>query len=154
MGAFSNALECIMHPLEELEFSSRVAKRAQYEALEFTVTNEGVRVRNGSHANPENHEYLVRVVDGLPVQCACPADHNYEGACKHRVAVAIRRPVLEAARQAEKPLASDGGKIPSKACNNEQSGEAGNGEPEDCPDCIDEFPCWDCYRVGRQTLPE
>ncbi|MFB6202554.1 MAG: SWIM zinc finger family protein [Halorhabdus sp.] len=82
------------HPLARLEFSRRVAKRAQYEAFEFTVTPAGARVRNCSHANPDAHEYLVTVQDGVPIACTCPADEHYDGACKHRVAVAIREPVL------------------------------------------------------------
>src|SRR6056297_1828761 len=87
-----------MHPLERLDFPTRVAKRAQYEAFEFTVTDDGVRVRNCSHADPTDHEYTVTVEDGLPTACTCPADKRFAGACKHRVAVAIRDPVLAAAR--------------------------------------------------------
>ncbi|AZH24780.1 SWIM zinc finger family protein [Haloplanus aerogenes] len=85
------------HPLTQLDVSTRVLKRAQYEAFEFTLEPDGVRVRNGSYADPENHEYLVRVADGLPISCTCPADARFAGACKHRLAVAIRRPILTAA---------------------------------------------------------
>jgi hypothetical protein len=85
------------HPLARLEFSSRVRKRAQYEAFEFSLIPGGVRVRNGSYADPENHEYDVAIRDGVPVACTCPADAHFHGACKHRVAVAMRRAVLDAA---------------------------------------------------------
>jgi hypothetical protein len=84
------------HPLAQLSFSSRVRKRAQYEAYEFALVSDGIRVRNASYADPENHEYTVTVRDGIPVGCSCPADARFEGACKHRVAVAIRRPLLNA----------------------------------------------------------
>lgn len=84
-------------PLSELETTNRILKRAQYEAFAFTVTDDGVVVRNESHADPADHEYRVTVKEGIPVTCECPADEHYEGACKHRVAVAIREPVLQAA---------------------------------------------------------
>ena len=138
-----------MHPLQELEFSSRVAKRAQYEAFEFTLTNRGVMVRNGSHANPSEHEYVVRVVDGVPTDCECPANHSYEGACKHRVAVAIRTPVLNAAREHGERALADGGVV--------GAGGSGQGEEEvdsECEDCIGDFPCWECYRTGKKGFPE
>ncbi|MFC4451208.1 hypothetical protein [Halorussus aquaticus] len=44
-------------PLARLETTSRVRKHAQYKALEFELQNGDVRVRNGSYAHPENHEY-------------------------------------------------------------------------------------------------
>ena len=145
------------HPLTRLEFSSRVAKRAQYEAFEFTVTPAGVRVRNCSHANPEDHEYLVTITDGVPVRCQCPADEHYEGACKHRVAIAIRRPVLTAAT--DRAVLADGGEAP---VSSEQADSAGSStdrpdhasvEADDCEDCLDEFPCWECVRTGKRALP-
>ncbi|WP_436926207.1 hypothetical protein [Halosimplex amylolyticum] len=69
-----------MHPLKQLRFTTRVAKRAQYEAFEFSLSPGGATVRNGSHANPSEHEYLVSITDGVPTACACPADEHYEGA--------------------------------------------------------------------------
>ncbi|WP_368411873.1 SWIM zinc finger family protein [Haladaptatus halobius] len=76
------------HILSRLTYSTRVAKRAQYEVLEFSVKTRGVCVRNTSHANPADHEYLVTVHNGIPIACECPADDRYDGACKHRVGVA------------------------------------------------------------------
>jgi hypothetical protein len=67
-------------PVESLEFTDRVRKRAEYEAFEFTVDGSTVFVRNGSHANPDEHEYEVRVRDGVPMSCTCPADDHYEEA--------------------------------------------------------------------------
>ena len=90
-----------MHPLETLDFSTKAAKRAQYEAFEFRLLEDGVLVRNGSYADPMAHEYLVSVDDGIPRRCTCPADIHYEKACKHRVAVAIREPVLDAVESSQ-----------------------------------------------------
>lgn len=99
-----------MHPLTALDFPTRVAKRAQYEAFEFTIVRDGVQIRNCSHADPTNHEYLVTIKDRIPVHCECPADRKYDSACKHRVAVAIRSPVLDAATEHRSVSpASDGG---------------------------------------------
>lgn len=83
-------------PLSRLETTNRVLKRAQYEAFTFALADGGVLVRNESHADPDDHEYHVTVNRGVPVACECPADEHYDGACKHRVAVAIREPVLQA----------------------------------------------------------
>ncbi|WP_435159053.1 SWIM zinc finger family protein [Haladaptatus sp. DFWS20] len=93
--------------LSELTFTNRVAKRAQYEALEFSLKTRGVLVRNTSHAKPADHEYLVTVHNGIPIACECPADDRYDGACKHRVGVAIRTPLLQAAT--DHSLVADGG---------------------------------------------
>ncbi|ELY91408.1 SWIM zinc finger family protein [Natrialba taiwanensis] len=90
------------HPIERLDPPQRTLRRAQYEAFEFELVAQGVLVRNASHATPEDHEYLVTIEDGLPHSCPCPADEHHQGACKHRVAVAIRTPVLEAARNAQR----------------------------------------------------
>jgi hypothetical protein len=89
------------HPIERLEPTQRTLRRAQYEAFEFELVAQGVLVRNASHANPEDHEYLVTIEDDLPHSCPCPADEHHQGACKHRVAVVIRTSVLEAARNAQ-----------------------------------------------------
>ncbi|QLH79827.1 SWIM zinc finger family protein [Halosimplex rubrum] len=149
-----------MHPLERLAFPTRVVKRAQYEAFEFSLVDDGVLVRNESHADPSDHEYLVTVADGLPTACTCPADDHYEGACKHRVAVAIRRPLLAAATAAAdaQSVAADGGRVPSSVADTPDSPSAQD-EPaaptdETCADCIGEFPCWECVRTGRKELPD
>jgi hypothetical protein len=85
-----------IHPLATLDFPQRVRKRAEYEAFTFSLIPDGVLVRNESYADPASHEYVVQVTDGIPVACDCPADANFAGACKHRVAVAMRRPILDA----------------------------------------------------------
>ena len=138
------------NPLSKLTFSTRVAKRAQYEAFEFTLVLEGIRVRNGSHANPEEHEYLVTVTGGVPETCTCPANARFEGACKHRVAVAIRTPILQAANR---QVVADGGveRLQGRAGH---PGGTGEEEDDECEACLEEFPCWECVRTGAKELPE
>ncbi|MFC7114680.1 SWIM zinc finger family protein [Natronoarchaeum sp. GCM10025703] len=164
-------------PLSELDATSRVIKRAQYEAFEFTVEDDGVRVRNGSHANPEDHEYLVTLEGGLPTGCECLADANYESACKHRVAVAIRRPILDAA--VDRQLAADGGKPRStsepagdtpdsspprasqvstdRSQTTAEEDDTSEGDGSDtgcvCTALPDGLPCWECVRTGRREVP-
>lgn len=129
--------------LDALDVLSRVAKRAQNEAFAFDVDGPEVRVRNESHADPSAHEYIVRIENGVPASCTCPADAHYESACKHRVAVAIRKAVLTAATHA----LTDGG----TTTENEASGE----DPEDCTcPSLGDLPCWECVRTGRREIPE
>lgn len=144
-----------MHPLTALEFTTRVAKRAQYEAFEFVIDGHIVQIRNESHAEPENHEYRVDVVDGIPVRCSCPYDQRAEKACKHRLAVAIRRPVLDAvsARESNATIA-DGG-IDATAGQSTTDRGAHPLETlvsEDCSDCLETFPCWECYQTVSREM--
>ena len=131
-------------PLTELEYTDRVLKRAQYEAFEFSVDGGTVHVRNGSHANPDQHEYEITVSGGVPIACTCPADEQYEDACKHRVGVAIRTPVLQACATAQ--VVADGGS------EVHESAKDGNS----CSECtaLGDFPCWECVRTGRKELPD
>jgi hypothetical protein len=149
-----------MHPLNKLEFTTRVAKRAQYEAFEFSLLPEGVQVRNGSHEHPSEHEYLVGIDGGVPASCTCPADEHYDRACKHRVAVAIRRLLLDAVGEADGPqsVTADGGRVTSPVeekpdADPLQDGRTAHDDVE-CSECIGEFPCWECVRTGRKELPE
>lgn len=135
-------------PLAKLDYTNRVAKRAQYEAFEFTLTPGGVRVRNGSYADPENHEYTVTIRDGIPAKCTCPADARFDGACKHRVAVAIRRPIMQAAID---QVATDGGSQVREEVH--EFDEARAGDRDECEDCLEDFPCWECVRTGKKSLP-
>lgn len=165
-----------MHPLTYLEFTTRVTKRAQYEAFEFSLHVEagGVLVRNESYADPEHHEYLVTVTDGLPTGCECPANERYEGACKHRVAVGIRPAICSTLarcdRDVPEPVIADGGpqtttSKPSQESERatetekgrEMEREANTDEPDDdcaCADLTAGFPCWECYRTGRREFSE
>lgn len=139
------------HVLEQLAVSHRPLKRAQYEAFSFTLSPDGVLVRNGSYANPHEHEYQVTVEDGVPTACDCPADTTSETACKHRLAVAIRTPVLQAAQQSAEPVRADGGVTEELTTT-----DAGDDAQAwcSCGDLSGEFPCWECYRRGRKPLPD
>lgn len=133
--------------------SNRFLKRAQYEAFSFTILEDGVLVRNESYTNPDDHEYLVTVADGVPTRCSCPADRTYAPACKHRLAVAIRTPVLDAARQpsSPRPVADGGARATDTALTD---GEDRPPEWCDCADLSGEFPYWECYLRDRKPLPD
>jgi hypothetical protein len=144
------------HPLARLAFSSRVRKRAQYEAFEFALVPDGVLVRNNSYADPENHEYVVTIRDGVPIACTCPADVRFDGACKHRVAVAMRRPILDLVARVHVP--ADGGyasvtSAQSEHPHEESTSESLSTEDDHCEVCVelDSLPCWECFRrhAGR-----
>ncbi|WP_321169547.1 SWIM zinc finger family protein [Halorarum halophilum] len=85
--------------------------------------------------------------DGLPAHCDCPADAASEGACKHRVAVAIRPPVLETAIHAQ--LAADGSGTSNPPLPEEEDLSAkaitqtagARGEREDGDEADEEYPC-------------
>ena len=144
--------------IDTLEFDTSTSKRAQYEAFDFELDAPGlVTVRNESHENADEHSYRVNVEGGVPVACECPADMYHEGACKYRVAVAIREPVLAAAseyeREQELEVATDGGATIEHLTVCEQSEKS---RPEDC-DCLPTFrdlPYWPCYREGFSTPNE
>ncbi|MBX0325832.1 SWIM zinc finger domain-containing protein [Halomicroarcula sp. F13] len=146
------------NPLSQLAFTSRVAKRAQYEAFEFDLLGDRIRVRNGSYADPENHEYLVQIEDGVPVSCTCPADEHFEGACKHRVGVAIRRPIVDLVTDVQ--LRADGGDSIRPAAQAKKSGsESAASTPQEdatddceCDGLPDSVPCWPCFRDGREDF--
>lgn len=161
--------------LDRLDVSTRALKRAQYEAFDFRLTDGGVTVRNGSHANPDDHVYDVTVTDGVPTACTCPADDHYETACKHRLAVAIREPVLNAAiasvataterTQRSKrgcddgtgtrrgPIA-DGGGVTDTSNDDTDAPDSERAPDCDCPPDQNGFPCWPCVRDGYRTLPD
>ena len=141
-----SAATMAVNALAELDPSQQVLKRAQYEAFTFALLDGDVLVRNESYADPENHEYRVEIEEGLPTSCECPADVRYPGACKHRVAVAIRRPILEVAIQMQ--VVADGR-------DRSVSNQGADAEPEatGCEHLTEDFPCWECVRTGRRTVP-
>ena len=95
--------------LSRLEFGDKTRKRALWEAFEYSVPAAGVVVvRNESYAEPDEHTHSVNVEAGVPVGCSCNADEYQPGACKHRVAVAITAPVLEAASASSSESGADG----------------------------------------------
>ena len=79
------------------DYGDRVAKRAEYEAFEFSLGGPGhIKIRNCSHADPSDHTYIVAVENGETVDCTCPADEYRSGRCKHRVAVESNDALLSA----------------------------------------------------------
>ena len=137
--------------LEKLDPPNRILKRAQYEALEFSLLGGDVLVRNESYLDPADHEYLVTVINGVPIACECPADATYDEPCKHRVAVAIRPRILEIATRAE--LLADGGPIVTEKGQTDSGGESET-EQCDCEKLREGFPCWECVRTGRREIPD
>lgn len=123
--------------------------------FDFELAAPGlVMVRNESHENADEHSYRVNIENGVPVACECPADMYHKGACKHRVAVAIREPVLEAATayesDQEPDVATDGGTTIEYSAACEQQAES---HPADC-NCLPLFEdllCWPCYQEGVRT---
>lgn len=163
------------HPLTTLDPTNRVLKRGQYEAFTCSIFEDGVLVRNESHLHPAEHEYLVTVDGGVPVACACPADIRFDGPCKHRVAVAIRRPILELVSDVH--LVADGGpkakhvetdELGASEADDENTTAANDDDASDTDgaasshmavdcDCHlldDDFPCWECVTAGRRRLPD
>ena len=147
--------------LAALEHSGKTLKRAQYEGFEFSIESPGsVRVTNASYgAEKDDHSYLVDVDDGVPIACGCPADEHHSGACKHRVAVAIRAPIVEAAsadQPDERPAMADGGAVvaPEPQGSTAEDGPA-HAEGCDNPECeglaeaterpLLSFECWDVW---------
>lgn len=141
--------------LSELEYSEKTEERAQTEGMEFDVPMPGVVVvTNVSH----DSAHSVNVTDGAPESCSCKADQFGSGACKHRVACAIRSPVLAAASRGsgvEKAVATDGGQLLLQPEAEEENADAvagcphGNGEFCEGADADVERPelCWSCWEV-------
>lgn len=149
--------------LSELEYSEKAAKRAQWESFEFSVPASGlVVVANTSYGDDEagEHVHTVNVTDGVPVGCTCKADEYQSGACKHRVAVAINTPVLEAAsaKKERTKLLADGGTVVSEAKPPELDAETADADGDSC-DCehfdVGELACAECYIFdGVKEVPE
>lgn len=138
--------------VDVLEFTDKTGKRAVYEEFSFHDLGGGsVTVRNESHEAPSEHEHTVHVVGGIPSDCTCKADQYHDGACKHRVAVALRPALVEAAEgdQADPALATDGGLpdhlttistltggevVHCQTCGGEGDSRDDVDHHEDCPD--------------------
>jgi len=155
------------HVLARLDVSPSARRRAETQPFAFELVTDGVRVTNHSYEQPSEHSYVVTVDDGLPISCECPADTHYDSACKHRLAVAIRTPVLQAAvsrcTTAARAVA-DGGTQPVEASeatpnadvdlDNDHDGSEDDPEWCDCAGLEDGFPCFECVRRGRRHLPD
>ena len=146
------------HVLTRLEVSPGPRRRAQIEPFTFTLVQGGVRVTNHRYEQPTNHSYVVTVADGVPVACECPADAHYDSACKHRLAVAIRTPVLQAATK--RALADGGTRATDPTDDNRPTPDCTDQPADDTPewcDCSgleDDFPCFECVERGRKPLSD
>ena len=138
--------------VDVLEFTDKTGKRAVYEEFSFHDLGGGsVTVRNESHEAPSEHEHTVHVVGGIPSDCTCKADQYHDGACKHRVALALRPALVEAAEadQVKPVLATDGGLpehlttistltggevVHCQTCGGEGDSRDDVDHHEDCPD--------------------
>ena len=128
-------------------------KRARWEHLRLAACpgTRRVNVCNLSYGVHEkaDHTYTVTVERGQPTDCTCPAAEYQSGPCKHVVAVAADRAVLdeamhgdsdsvrqytEAEADANQPVATDGGRDPDHRC--EQCGREGV-ESYVCDECAD-----------------
>ena len=59
-------------------------------------------------ARSGEHTYTVSIGrDGLPTECTCPADECQSGPCKHVVAVAGGRAVLDGTMHGDSDLSTD-----------------------------------------------
>ncbi|MFC7070515.1 SWIM zinc finger family protein [Halobaculum lipolyticum] len=146
------------HVLTKLEVSPGPRRRAQIEPFTFSLVAEGVRVTNHRYEEPSNHSYVVTVTDGVPVTCECPADAHFNVTCKHRLAVAIRTPVLQAAT---KKALADGGTQPANPGEEDHNrgehlDEASGERPEwcECDGLEDGFPCFECVERGHKDLSD
>lgn len=142
-------------PLDQLETTDRSLHRAQNEEFAFRLQAGDVVVRNLTYEEPSEHEYRITIEDGIPVDCTCPAEEHYAPACKHRVAVAIRDAVRDAAVRMQ--VAADGGEVAEPPTpEQEADDETTAAEPEEC-DCAnlpEGVPCWPCFRDGRAAFDE
>jgi len=158
--------------VQELNFSARTAKRASWEAFEFSV--EGpylVRVTNASYGfEKEDHSYLVGIEPRnsllVPSECDCKADLYNESDCKHKLALVAGGGalVLNAAAEAETDttpfrvlnadsvttgadmLQTDGG----ASVNGDNPETCANGDPRCNGPDSDELPCFGCFEVSDQ----
>lgn len=135
--------------------TEKVAKRAQYEAFDYTVPGTGtVRVTNASYGDDAaDHTYDVTIQNGEAASCTCPADEYQEGPCKHRVAVSQTPAVLVAATP---EVATDGGSTTTTAPDTEDVLEDDVDEEEDVGSreecwCADaDLPCFDHFQKGGE----
>lgn len=141
------------HPLDQLETTQRSLTRVQNESFDFRLHRGDILVTNLSYDDPSDHVYRVTVTDGTPVVCTCPADEHYSPACKHRIAVAMRSPVISAADRMQ--VAADGGVIEPEGRERHSSHHSDEKTAEcDCSDLPEGIPCWPCYRDGNAEFDE
>ena len=142
------------HPVDDLETTNRSITRAKTESFAFRLHDGDILAQPQTCEGASNQEHRVVIDGGVPVDCTCPAEAQYAPACKHRVAVAVRDGVLEAAVRMQ--VATDGGTASVDAVDDQPEPVEDPERPEEC-DCEalrDGVPCWPCYRDGRATFED
>lgn len=115
-------------------------------------------MRNGSYAHPREHEYSVRVIDGVPTECTCPADEHMAAASCTGLPIATASRCLHAA--ADEVTFSDGGLNPGPDTEQSNRDATAGDELESIPaecDCTGMpagVPCWPCYRARQKAFEE
>ena len=143
-------------PAHRNEFAAaadeQTRKRARWEHMRLTACpgTGRVTVCNLSYGVHEraDHTYTVTDERGQPTDCTCPAAKYQSGACKHVVAVAADRAVLDEAMHggsdpstdadANQAIAIDGGeREPNMTCEADDCGRRYNhvNEGPACPEC-------------------
>jgi hypothetical protein len=163
--------------VEYLSFDEKTAKRAEWEAFEFTIVGPHlVEVANASYGfEKDDHTYTVGVAvrEGVafPAECECPADIHRDQDCKHKVALAtVGGPVIleasanyptesESSGRSNVPpfldkLRADGGAATAGAGGDSISPYEASPDDCDCAELSDGFPCWPCVRDGHKELPD
>lgn len=70
-------------------------KREQWEGFELSLLSPfTVLVRNVSHDDPNEHQYVVSVVEGEATSCTCPDARYNHNHCKHQCKVESEPAVL------------------------------------------------------------
>ena len=128
-------------------------KRARWEHLRLAACpgTGRVNVCNLSYGVHEkaDHTYTVTVERGEPTDCTCPAATYQSGPCKHVVAVAADREVLDEAMHgdsepstdddANQAVVTDGGRDP---------------DPETCEQCgregVEHYVCAECAEAADE----
>lgn len=152
--------------VNHLSFDSETAKRATWEAWEFTVVGPHlVEVTNASYGyQKDDHTYTVGVEErdglALPAEYNCPADVHRKPDCKHKVALAtVGGPtVLNAAVNFEIPSPASLN-IETRTAQDKLQADGGapratlQREAETCPNGYsrcdgpksEDLPCFGCY---------
>lgn len=94
--------------------TEKTRKRARWEHFRFAACSGAnyVNVTNYSYgvqaARAGEHTYSVRLQNGTPVECGCPAD-KWQPPCKHRVALADAPDVITEAAGTEASAGTNAG---------------------------------------------
>lgn len=113
------------------------------------------------------HLWLLEKVDGAHLRFQLQdsglvrfgdQDKHFEGACKYRVGVAIRRPIVDLVTEVQL-RADSGDSIRPSARGEKSNSERAASTPQkeadgdcECGGLPDSAPCWPCFRNGRKDF--